>query len=60
MYRFHHGAREDDREVLMHHVRLIGADVLQIVNEADRERVLEQKQKAMRILATGFIVRSSS
>lgn len=56
----HHLQREDDREVLMHHVRLIGADVLQIVNEADRERVLEQKQKAMRILATGFIVRSSS
>lgn len=54
-----HLHREEDRGILMHHIQLIGADVMQIVNEADRERVLQQKQEAIRVLATGFIIRSN-
>ena len=43
--------REGDREVLMQHARLIGADAAQIHNENDRLRVANCLEETLRALA---------
>jgi uncharacterized membrane protein len=43
--------RKDDREAMRRYVRLIGADAAQIVNVADRQRVHDHQQAALRSLS---------
>lgn len=50
--------REDDREALIYHSNLIGADAVQIHNEADRTRVEQQLQDTLRALAHSVIKKS--
>ena len=42
--------RSTDREALIHHAHLIGADSEQISNRADQERVAEHLREALRVL----------
>lgn len=43
--------RDQDRETLIHHARLIGADAAQIINQDDRRRVEQQLNETLRVLA---------
>lgn len=45
-------SRDQDREVLMAHAQLIGADASQIQNEDDRKRVSNQLQQTLQSLST--------